>query len=588
MVDPAGSLPDFSRHFIVGKLEGCEEVEKPTKHEVDLSTRGVLRKKGGVAESVEVSVEWIEEDPTLSRLFEYALMKSEQRMDEKSFNSTDPLEKQLVALSTHAGEHKMRPIVARLLFGDSVIGELRNVVEKSLLDSGGARKAIEKKFHDFSRRFDEVSEKVFFPTLSGEEQRRLLAVNERLKEQIFLLERIEEGYGIEKSQTCSLRELGVRVERVDKRTEALFSERQALYLRLQESIEGGERAAKKLVERFVEVGKKISFAETFDIEEFITSYNEKALLVNPLISKACIKPDHFIPNFTGICIGISIHLITLVEGEGLSVEDSIDLHLKKGGGVGAVTNQALFHNIVLNVVEEQGAATHYTFDLPPSINNKEAVKLLIEHFVADKGGLIGGCALEKCGREFLNNYRRNNSRYNEELLDNDLRWAIAAFYTIREEKIFGGFDSHHPFSDPVTDVMMQSYKRGVERKQKVALVAALSNLEVDTVQETMRSAELKNCIDSVVDAVPDLSRGSYLMIFETDGGSHAIAVVKLFDDRESPLYIVDPNGFALKCRDGPEGSRHLKKVIGLYSAPENKGGKWTPTVIKLRAAALKR
>lgn len=111
-------------------------------------------------------------------------------------------------------------------------------------------------------------------------------------------------------------------------------------------------------------------------------------------------------------------------------------------------------------------------------------------------------------------------------------------------------------SDPLIRYAMKNLKN--ERHDDVCYhaVADARGVKLLSLKDVMGSY-LMHTDDSYLSNLPKLQAGMYSVDIDTGSGDHAITYVKVSDQEG---YIMDPNGFQIRCKDAQHTIQQFKKI----------------------------
>lgn len=121
-------------------------------------------------------------------------------------------------------------------------------------------------------------------------------------------------------------------------------------------------------------------------------------------------------------------------------------------------------------------------------------------------------------------------------------------------------------SDPLMRHAIQSLSEDRADDTSYHAVASLRGIKLTSVMEVMGHSSMHTDA-SYLSHLPKLGEGMYSVSLDTGTGGHAITYVKV---SENEGYILDPNGFQIRCKDAQHTIQQFKKLLKLYPEADEK------------------
>lgn len=141
-----------------------------------------------------------------------------------------------------------------------------------------------------------------------------------------------------------------------------------------------------------------------------------------------------------------------------------------------------------------------------------------------------------------------------------LDWTMALLQLRKGEPI------SHPLISNIISLVNHD-RLDIHREQAIATT---QGLELLSVADIMGHYSIHSGDNSYLSNLPKLPSGMYSVDFYTGNGGHSISYIKVSNDES---YILDPNGFIIRCRDEEHTLLQFRKLLALYKEPNN------PTII---------
>ncbi|PJD96317.1 MAG: hypothetical protein CK425_06400 [Parachlamydia sp.] len=121
-------------------------------------------------------------------------------------------------------------------------------------------------------------------------------------------------------------------------------------------------------------------------------------------------------------------------------------------------------------------------------------------------------------------------------------------------------------SDPLMRHAIQSLSEDRADDTTYHTVASLRGIKLTSVMDVMGHSSMHTDA-SYLSNLPKLGEGMYSVSLDTRTGAHAITYVKV---SENEGYILDPNGFQIRCKDAQHTIQQFKKLLKLYPEADEK------------------
>lgn len=126
---------------------------------------------------------------------------------------------------------------------------------------------------------------------------------------------------------------------------------------------------------------------------------------------------------------------------------------------------------------------------------------------------------------------------------------------------------HQVISDPLIRDIIKSInvdRWDVIREQAVAMARGL---KLTSVNDAMGHYSQYPTDAAYLSNLPKLDPGMYSVDIETGKGGHSVSYIKISDDEG---YLLDPNGYQVRCRDSEHTILQFQKLFALYKDAANK------------------
>lgn len=149
---------------------------------------------------------------------------------------------------------------------------------------------------------------------------------------------------------------------------------------------------------------------------------------------------------------------------------------------------------------------------------------------------------------------------------NALKWTVSLL-EFKQGLHQGAKENFSVISDPVIRHMLDKHISQVDDDKKYGAVAKARGLKLVSVADLMGDSSLHNDDASFLRNLPKLPEGVYAIDLYRETGAHAITYVKESDGQG---YIMDPNGYQIRCNSPDHAIILLQKVLSMYDEPKDK------------------
>jgi hypothetical protein len=142
--------------------------------------------------------------------------------------------------------------------------------------------------------------------------------------------------------------------------------------------------------------------------------------------------------------------------------------------------------------------------------------------------------------------------------------AIKIFGKKTERDKWGSFSA---ISNPLLRQTISNFYLEELNRATYGAVATARQLKLVSVADILGDSSLHKGDASFLQNLPKLPAGVYAIDLKTSAVGHAITYIK---EEDGKGYILDPNGYALACRDPDHAIELLQKVLSMYDEPKTK------------------
>jgi hypothetical protein len=174
-------------------------------------------------------------------------------------------------------------------------------------------------------------------------------------------------------------------------------------------------------------------------------------------------------------------------------------------------------------------------------------------------------SLESSPWETAQNTIESGEKKHENKLWNSLQKQASSLFSKKTQQTSSAFDA---ITDPQIRYAVQSLYHERMDTTTYHAVAYLRGLKLTSVDKVMGHYSMHPSDASYLSNIPKLPPGVYSVDFDKNPGSHSITYVKVSDQEG---YILDPNGFQIKCKDGRNTILQFQKLLAQYPEPKKRG-----------------
>jgi hypothetical protein len=142
--------------------------------------------------------------------------------------------------------------------------------------------------------------------------------------------------------------------------------------------------------------------------------------------------------------------------------------------------------------------------------------------------------------------------------------AIEIFGTAKPQAI----PQYFTISDPFIRKTMEMVNADRSDDAKYHLVAQARGLKLKSLRDVLGHRTMHATDDSYLRNISKLKAGTYSVNFFTGDGAHALTYIKI---NEQEGYLLDPNGYQIRCKDPEHTIQQFHKLLALYEEPDTPG-----------------